>query len=115
MYTRERLKTKRLVLLSTGTEDDEDIGVAELDRKHRNKGCLSIGFHYVIRRDGMVETGRPLTTFGNYRRDYNEDSVYVCLVGKVGNFTKEQALVWPDIKDEILDMWPGLEIIDRRS
>jgi len=112
MFIKKRDNTRHIVIVSSKTKPEEDIGVRELDRIHRDKGCVMVGFHYVIRRDGMVETGRELERRGHYRRRYNPDSVYVCLIGSSGNFTKEQDLVLPDIVDELSDMWPDAEVID---
>ena len=38
----------------------EDIGAREIRRWHQRQGYSDIGYHYVIRRDGRVEIGRPL-------------------------------------------------------
>ena len=74
-----------------------DIGAAEIRRWHRAKGWLDIGYHFVIRRDGTVETGRNITTPGAHVEGWNHCSVGVCLVGGVdekgnpeNNFTEAQ-------------------------
>lgn len=112
MFIKKRIRTNHIVILSSQTGPEEDIGVFELDRKHRDKGCLMVGYHYIIRRDGMVETGRELDRLGHHRRKYNKDSVYVCLIGKDGNFTEEQLAVLPDIEDELKDLYPSADVID---
>ena len=111
MFIKDRIKTYNIIILSSGTEPNEDIGAAELDRRDRDKGCVMIGCHYIIRRDGMVETGRELDKLGHYKRKYNKDSVYVCLIGKEGNFTESQKLVLEDIKDELRDLYPRAQVL----
>lgn len=74
-----------------------DIGAREIDHWHRARGFREIGYHFVIRRDGEVETGRPLGEIGAHARGHNHRSVGVCLVGGRGagggaeaNFTAAQ-------------------------
>ena len=60
-----------------------DVGAAEIDRWHRVRGFIKIGYHYVIRRDGTLETGRPTTEIGAHVEGFNSQSIGVCLVGGV--------------------------------
>ena len=53
-------------------------GVREIDGWHRAKGWKSCGYHYVVRRDGTVETGRPLEMIGAHCKDRNRHSIGIC-------------------------------------
>ena len=110
MFIKNRINTRNIVIFPSRTKADQDIGASEIDRKDRDKGCAMIGCHYVIRRDGMVETGRELDKMGHYKRRYNKDSVYVCVVGESGNYTEAQKVVLDDIEDELKDLYPRAEI-----
>lgn len=44
-------------------------------------GLLSLGYHFVIERDGTVKTGREVSKIGSHTPGYNMDSIGVCLVG----------------------------------
>jgi N-acetylmuramoyl-L-alanine amidase len=112
MFIMKRLRTDNIVILATDTPPQTDIGVKEIERMHRDKGCACIGYHYVIKRDGMIETGRELERRGHHSRRYNRDSVYVCLVGTDGNFTDEQLASLVEIETELTDLYPEAEIID---
>ena len=112
MFIKNRTKTNNIIVLTTKTEAKEDIGVRELDRLHRDKGCVMVGFHYIIKRDGMVETGRELDKLGHHRRKYNRDSVYVALVGKDDNLTDEQAVSLDEILEELKDLYPEAEVLE---
>jgi N-acetylmuramoyl-L-alanine amidase len=74
---------KFLVVHCSATPPTQDIGVKELDRMHRQRGFLSIGYHFVIRRNGKVEEGRPITQRGAHVEDWNHCSIGICLVGGV--------------------------------
>ena len=56
-------------------------GVREIDGWHRAKGWKSCGYHYVVRRDGTVETGRPLEMIGAHCKDRNRHSIGICYEG----------------------------------
>lgn len=65
----------------SATPADRDIGAADIRRWHREKGWRDIGYHYVIRRDGTIEKGRPDNQPGAHEPQINRRSIAVCLVG----------------------------------
>lgn len=87
-----------LIVHASATPADMDIGVEEIDRWHRQRGWLGIGYHFVIRRDGTIEHGRPGTKPGAHVRGYNDCSWGICLIGGTeddaktpeNNFTEDQ-------------------------
>jgi N-acetyl-anhydromuramyl-L-alanine amidase AmpD len=63
-----------------------DIGAEEIRRWHSDpephgNGWDDIGYHYVIRRNGEVELGRPIEKQGAHAAGHNAGSIGVCLVG----------------------------------
>ena len=42
---------------------------------------LGIGYHYVVRRDGQIEPGRPEWLTGAHCRNHNAHSIGVCYEG----------------------------------
>ena len=50
-------------------------------RGRRGNGWSRVGYHWVIRRDGTLESGVPEQRPGIHARGYNSDSLAVCLVG----------------------------------
>lgn len=58
-----------------------DIGAAEIRDWHNQRGWRDIGYHYVIRRNGTREDGRPVEQVGAHVKGHNGDSIGVCLVG----------------------------------
>lgn len=73
-----------------------DIGAREIRVWHvRDNGWEDIGYHYVIRRNGEIEVGRPERLVGSHVAGHNHNSLGICLVGGIGgdekpNFTKDQ-------------------------
>lgn len=54
---------------------------ADIDRWHRGRGWTMIGYHYVVRRDGSIECGRPVEMAGAHCRGRNSHSVGICYEG----------------------------------
>ena len=93
----KRSKTNMVVVHCSATRADMDIGVAEIDKWHKDRGFYMIGYHDVIRRDGSVEQGRDIDEVGAHVKGHNSESVGVCMVGGYdkknrpeNNFTEAQ-------------------------
>lgn len=76
-----------LVIHTAATRPSMDIGAKEIRAWHKAKGWSDIGYHYVIRRDGTVEKGRPDARVGAHVAGHNRDSIGICLVGGVNERT----------------------------
>lgn len=93
----KRKKTDFIVVHCSATRPEMDIGVAEIDSWHKDRGFYMIGYADVIRRDGSIEQGRDIDEVGAHVRNYNSVSVGICLVGGAdkknrpeNNFTEKQ-------------------------
>ena len=91
-------KIKGIIIHCSATKPSMDIGADEITDWHvKGNGWSDIGYHYVIRRDGSIETGRDLKKDGAHAKGYNKDTIGICLVGGVNdkgtpqdNFTPNQ-------------------------
>lgn len=111
-----------LVVHTSATPASADIGAKEIDRWHRAKGWLGIGYHFVIRRDGTVETGRPVDRVGAHVQGYNKNSIGICMVGGVdenghdmGNYTPEQFVALFDLLTKLKADYPTADIRGHRD
>ena len=64
---------------------------AEIDRWHRERGWLKIGYHFVIKRDGTIEEGRHVDEVGAHAKGHNSTSVSVCMIGGVAEDNVQEA------------------------
>ena len=80
-----------IVVHCSATPANMDIGAAEIDKWHRERGFSKIGYHYVIRRNGTVEKGRDVSEVGAHVAGHNTNSIGVCLVGGVDANNKSKA------------------------
>lgn len=120
---------KHIVIHCSATPPKMDIGVDEIDMWHRKKGWLMVGYHRVIRRNGVVEFGRLLTNEGAQYGAHvgiplNYSSIGICLIGGMdkdmkhaeNNFTPEQFSALEDEIKELKDMgYAHCEILGHRD
>ena len=115
-----RLETKYIVIHCSQTRPSQDIGAKDIDRWHRERGWLKIGYARVIKRDGTVEQGREDNELQAHVKEYNHVSTSVCVVGGAveenwkepeDNFTGEQ---WESLKkvlEELVIKFPEARIV----
>jgi len=79
----------RVILHCSATPDYPDsskkydlFGAADIKQWHVNeRGWSDIGYHFVIRRTGVIEQGRSIKIQGAHCLGQNRDSLGVCLIG----------------------------------
>ena len=106
---------------------NQDIGADEIHEWHTQRGFSGIGYHYVIRKDGRIQRGRPIDRTGAHAKDngHNNFSIGLCLVGgyncMTGTPNSEKHVSGASINsdqidtlDEFLDafymVWPGGQV-----
>ena len=61
---------------------DQTSSVAQIDTWHRDRGFrFGVGYHYVVRRNGEIEAGRPEWLVGAHCKNHNKYSIGVCYEG----------------------------------
>ena len=76
-----RSTTDQIVIHHTGNPTDDDMSAAEIDASHKAQGWTCIGYHYVIRKDGTVEQGRPHWTVGAHAYGHNSHTIGIHMCG----------------------------------
>lgn len=101
-----------IIIHCAATSPDMNIGAEEIDQWHRERGWDGIGYHFVIRRSGLVEEGRSLDKAGAHVRGHNEHSIGICLVGGKDQFdyTMAQMKSLDTLVHSLLRDFPGAEI-----
>lgn len=81
-------KIDAIVVHCSATRAGQDIGKSEINRMHVARGFNCIGYNFVVRIDGTVETGRSLQIDGAHCNSkgfsgvsYNKHSIGICYVG----------------------------------
>lgn len=88
-FTGLRFKNRSVTLGATvhcsATKPSQNWGSVEVDRSHRQRGFLCIGYHFVIDRHGVIHAGRPMDARGAHCKNggRNDTHISVCLIGGV--------------------------------
>jgi N-acetylmuramoyl-L-alanine amidase len=93
----------RVIVHCSDSPDTRDIGAKEITQWHIARGFHTIGYHFVCRRDGSIEHGRPVEDVGAHVEGHNQDSIGIVWVGRdrMTEFQKESLIeqIW-DLLDE---------------
>ena len=89
-----RPRTDFIVIHHTGFPDgDKDSTVNEIHKLHQEtNGWSGAGYHYLIRKNGIIEQGRRPDMVGAHALHYNNTSIGICLAGNfdIGAPTRAQ-------------------------
>ena len=87
-----RRKTDMIVIHHTGNPTDDDLSATEIHASHKAQGWSGIGYHYVVRKDGSIEEGRPHWTIGAHAVGDNGHTIGIHLCGnfEIGQPTSKQ-------------------------
>jgi len=117
-----------LIIHCSATRADQNITATDIDKWHRLKGWWGCGYHYVITRDGTIQSHengdrcRPLDRAGAHVGDcgpgWNARSIGVCLIGGIDkdgraetNFTDAQMNSLAELVSSILDRFPTIKYV----
>lgn len=71
-----------MVHCSDTTEGQQGVDATQIRRWHiQERGWKDIGYHFVIKRDGTLQSGRPEWALGAGVEGHNWYTMHVCLVG----------------------------------
>ena len=87
-----RLVTDCIVVHHIGMAADDDVAAETVHTWHLNQGWAGIGYHFIIRKNGTIEEGRPLGTVGAHVYGENRHTVGINLAGnfEIGTPTEAQ-------------------------
>lgn len=74
---------KEIIVHCTATQEGKDYTVGDITRWHKKRGFSTIGYHYVVYRDGSIHNGRDVNISGAHCTNHNSISIGVCYVGGV--------------------------------
>ena len=74
----KRSKTTRMILHNA---DASKCSAQDIHRWHKERGWAGMGYHFLVRKDGTIERGRPENTVGAHASGHNSDSIGICFEG----------------------------------
>lgn len=113
-----------IVVHCSATPPSMDIGVEEIRKWHvEGNSWTDIGYHFVIRRDGTIESGRPIERPGAHVKGHNSNSIGVCWVGGVSeangraqdNRSDQQTAALFGLIQDLQQKFPGAALMGHRD
>ena len=113
---RKRDKTEIIVVHHSASHD---VSAATIHQWHLDRGWFGIGYNFVIRIDGSIETGRPIDTVGSHAGPTaNARSIGICLTGNLDltppTDAQLTALTWL-IRDHIYPLYGKIAITGHKE
>lgn len=122
-------KVTWIVVHYSATPIERDYTVKDIDAMHRKRGFAKIGYHYFIRKDGRIETGRDLSQPGRFEvgahsKGENSASIGICYEGGVranalnqgfDSRTPAQTKAMIGLIYNMLDRFPGAVVTGHRD
>lgn len=133
---RNRDRTDFLIIHCSASLAKQDIGAKTIHGWHLKRGISSerglTGYHFVVRRSGLIELGRDLQAIGAHALGFNARSVGICLVGGARKAAPGETPEWADMVSDnnfttaqfdtlarlvasLLDVWPSALVGGHRN
>lgn len=111
-----------LVVHCSATPPSSAVNAAQITRIHQQRGFSTIGYHYVILRDGTLERGRDVAQVGAHAKGHNAHSIGVCLTGGLDergqpapSFTHAQMRSLKALCAQLSESYPIKHIVGHRD
>lgn len=112
-----------LIVHCSAVRPNQTSSAKEIDEWHRARGYPNgIGYHYVIRRDGSIEKGRPEEMIGAHVKDHNRHSIGICYEGGLNaegkpedTRTPEQRAILRALLEELHKSYPRALIVGHNT
>ena len=75
------IRVSKIVVHHTGNDTDDDLSAEEIHRIHQSLEWSGCGYHYIVRKNGDIERGRPEWSIGSHAYGYNWETLGVHLSG----------------------------------
>jgi len=97
------------IILHCSASDSDTQTAAVIDQWHKERGWAKIGYHYFIRKNGLIESGRAVEEIGAHVHGQNSDSLGICVAG-LKHFEPTQFESLQDLLLCLRRIWPDASI-----
>ena len=112
-----------IVIHCSAVRPGQQSSAKKINDWHHDRGFQNgIGYHYVVRRDGTIELGRPLEMIGAHVVGHNRHSIGICYEGGLNSFgedadtrTPEQKVTLRKLLEELHRKFPKALIVGHRD
>ena len=120
---KSRRTITEIIIHCSATPEGKDYTVDDITRWHKQRGFTTIGYHYVVYRDGSIHDGRDVDVAGAHCTGHNSHSIGVCYVGGIDaesrqpkdTRTEAQKASMLSLLIDLKKMYPGAKIHGHRD
>ncbi len=81
LFVRSRRRIDEIIVHCSATPEGKDYTIADITSWHIARGFSTIGYHYVVYRDGSIHLGRDVNVSGAHCTGHNSHSIGICYIG----------------------------------
>jgi hypothetical protein len=89
LFSKPRRTIRKVFVHCSDSDRPEHDDVSVIRDWHLARGFTNTGYHYFIRKDGMIQIGRPIEKIPAAQAGHNTGSIAICLSGRT-DFTVAQ-------------------------
>ena len=111
-----------IVIHCSAVRPDQTSSAKDIEKWHKDRKFKCIGYHYVIRRNGEIEPGRPEEQIGAHCVNHNAHSIGVCYEGGLDirgqpadTRTAEQKAAMRTLLEQLHQRYPRALIVGHRD
>ena len=120
---RSKRTINEIIIHCSATPEGKDYTVEDITKWHMQRGFSTIGYHYVIYRDGTIRNGRNVNIAGAHCTGHNTHSIGVCYIGGLtasgktakDTRTREQRVSLEWLLKSLKDVYPNATIHGHRE
>ena len=93
----------KIIVHCTATKEGKAFNVADITRWHKQRGFVTIGYHWVVLLDGTIQQGRAEMTMGAHCKGHNANSIGICYIGGLDKNGNPKDTRTPEQKKALLE------------
>lgn len=86
--TPPKRRVSKVFIHCSASDNPKHDNIATIRKWHKDRNMKEVGYHFFIRKTGMLELGRSLESIPAAQKNHNTGSIAICVHG-LSNFTKE--------------------------
>jgi len=108
----------RIVIHCSATEAGKEVTVKDITEWHKERGFITIGYHFVIYANGKINAGRSIEWGGAHAQGYNDHSIGICYIGglkdgkSADTRTPQQKQSLRNLVDTLRIIYPGIKKVN---
>ena len=100
-----------IIIHCSAVRPNQQSSAKDITQWHKARGWRTIGYHYVVRRDGTVENGRPIEQIGAHCVNHNKYSIGICYEGGLDEQGKPCNTMTTEQETRLIDLFRNLKIL----